>query len=103
MQARRTELHRIKQEPGQPVQTFLSNLKSKARQYEMTLVCSKAGCGTINNYSEQVILGLFINGVQDMELQQDLLAKQDMTLDKAVNLAVARKTAKRSQGILDSS
>ena len=30
VQARRTELHRIKQEPGQPVQTFLSNLKSKA-------------------------------------------------------------------------
>ena len=69
----------------------------------MTLVCSRVGCRTINNYSEQVILGLFINGVQDMELQQDLLAEQDMTLNKAVNLAVARETAKRSQGILDSS
>ena len=69
----------------------------------MTLVCSKVGCRTINNYSEQVILGLFINGVQDMELQHNLLAEQDMTLDKAVNLAVARQTAKRSQGILYSS
>ena len=62
----------------------------------MTLVCSKADCKTINNYSEQVILGLFINGVQDMELQQDLLAEQEKTLDKAIKLAVARETAKRS-------
>ena len=32
VQARMTELHRIKQDPGQPVQNFLANLKSKARQ-----------------------------------------------------------------------
>ena len=36
-----------------------------------------------------------------MELQQDLLAEQNMTLNKAVTQAVARETAKRSQGILD--
>jgi hypothetical protein len=91
-------LHRITQEPGQPVHNFLYNLKSKARQCDMNLVCSKTGCGTINNYSESVILGLFINGVHDMELHQDLLAEQEMTLDKAIKLAVARETAKRSQG-----
>jgi hypothetical protein len=34
-----------------------------------------------------------------MELQQDLLAEQNMTLNKAVTQAVARETAKRSQGI----
>jgi hypothetical protein len=44
---------------------------------------------------------LFINRVNNMELQQDLLADQNMTLNKAVTQAVARKTAKRSQGILD--
>lgn len=36
-----------------------------------------------------------------MELQQDLLVKQNMTLTKAVKLtSMARKTTKRSQGIL---
>jgi uncharacterized membrane-anchored protein YhcB (DUF1043 family) len=39
-QARTTELHRIRQELGQPVQSFLANLKSKARQCNMKLVCS---------------------------------------------------------------
>ena len=101
VQARVTELHRIKQEPGQPVQNFLANLKSKARQCDMKLTCSNVACQTENSYSDPVILGLFINGVHDMELQQDLLAEPNMTLDKAVTLAVARETAKRSQGILD--
>jgi hypothetical protein len=37
VQARTTELHRIRKEPGQPVQSFLANLKSKARQCDMRL------------------------------------------------------------------
>ena len=98
-----TELHRIKQDPGQQVQKFLANLKSKARQCEMRLVCTNVACQTVNSYSDPVILSLFINGIHDTELQQDLLAEQGMTLNKAVTLAVARETAKRSQGILDTS
>ena len=69
----------------------------------MRLTCTNLTCQTVLNYSEPVILGLFINGVKDMELQQDFLAEQNMTLPKAVTQAVARETAKRSQGILDTS
>jgi hypothetical protein len=101
VQARTTELHRIRQEPGQPVQSFLANLKSKARQCEMKLTCTNQTWRAELDYREPVILGLFINGVSDTELQQDLLAEQNMTLDKAVPQAVARETAKRSQGVLD--
>ena len=101
VQARITELHRIRQESGQPVQSFLAALKSKARQCEMKMICSNQTCRTEINYSDPVILGLFINGVSDTELQQDLLAEQDMTLVKAVAQAVARETAKRSQVVLD--
>jgi hypothetical protein len=103
VQAMTTELHRIRQEPGQPVQSFLANLQSKARQCNMRLTCTNPTCQTELNYSEPVILGLFINGVNDMELQQDLLAEQNLALHKAVTQAVARETAKRSQGILDTS
>ena len=78
------------------MQSFLANLKSKVRQCEMKLTCK-----TELNYSEPVILGLFINGVSDMELQQDLLTKQNMTLSKAVTQAVARETAKTSQWVLN--
>ena len=76
IQARTSELHRIWQELGQP--------KSKSRQCEMKLTCTSITCQTELNYIEPVILGLFINGVSDMELQQALRAEQNMTLSKAV-------------------
>ena len=46
VQARTTELHRIRQELGQPVQSFLAKLKSKARQCDMKLTCSNLSCKT---------------------------------------------------------
>ena len=58
----------------------------------MRLTCSNVTCQTEINYSEPVILGLFIDGVTDLELQQDLLVEQNMTLAKAVTLAVSRET-----------
>ena len=67
------------------------------------MACTNVACQTINSYSDPVILGLFINGVNDTELQQDLLAEQGMTLNRAVTLAVAHETAKRSQGVLNTS
>jgi predicted Zn-ribbon and HTH transcriptional regulator len=67
----------------------------------MRLTCTSPTCLTELNYSEPVILGLCINGLSDMELQQDLLAEQKLTLPKAITQAVARETAKRSQGIFD--
>jgi hypothetical protein len=60
VQARTKELHRIRQKPqvqGQAMLTYTNLI------YQTEL-----------NYSEPVILGLFINRVNDMKLQQDLLA-----------------------------
>ena len=47
------------------------------------------------------MLSLFISGVSDAELQQDLMPEQGITLNKAVTIAVARVTAKRSQEVFD--
>ena len=67
----------------------------------MKLTCSNLSCKTVNSYRDAVILILFNSGINDLELQQDLLAVQNITLDKAITLAVARETAMRSQEILD--
>ena len=40
---------------------------------------------------------LFLRGLSDTELQQDLLAEEDLSLDKCLRIATARETAKRSQ------
>ena len=67
----------------------------------MKLVCSISTCQQMNDFSEPVIKSLFIAGLNDMELQQDLLAEQNLTLEKSFQMAVARKTAKSSKVILD--
>ena len=94
-QARATELHRLKQEPAQSVHTFLASLKAKSRQCDMKISCSS--CQTMNDYSEQILLTLLLRGLNDPDLQQDLLAEPDLNLDKCMTMATARETAKRSQ------
>ena len=84
-QARTTELQRIKQEPGQPVQGFLASLKSKARQCNMKLVCSAINCQQVNDFSEPVIMSLFIAGISDMELQQDQRVTRPIFYDETEN------------------
>ena len=38
----------------------------------------------------------FIMGLADVELQQDIMVVDNLTLDTAVKMAVAKETAKRS-------
>ena len=99
-QARSTELHRLRQESGQSVSTFMATLKSKARQCELKTECSN--CHRMNDFSDKTILTLFLRGLSDLELQQDLLAEQDINLDKCMKIATARETAKRSQDTFSS-
>ena len=44
---------------------------------------------------------LFLKGLMDTDLQQDLLAEQELFLDKYLRIATARETAKRSQDIIN--
>ena len=99
IQARTTELHRQKQEPGQTVSAFLASLKSKARQCDLKIKCDS--CQRHCDFSEKIILTLFLKGLQDTDLQQDLLAEQELDLDKCLRIATARETAKRSQDTMN--
>ena len=101
LQARVSELYKIKQESSQPVQSFLAALKMKARQCNMKVKCGKAGCDEMVDYSTEIVKNQFIMGLLDTELQQDILVVEDLTLDKAVNMAVAKETAKRSVDTLE--
>ena len=89
-----TELHRQKQEPGQTVSTFIVSLKWKARQCELRIKCDH--CQQQCNFSDKLIITLFLMGLQDADLQQDLLAVQELDLDKCIRIATARETSKMS-------
>ena len=60
-----------------------------------------ANCQHQCDFSEKIILTLFLKGLQDTDLQQDLLAEQDLDLDKCLRIATARETAKRSQDTIN--
>ena len=47
-------------------------------------------------------MNLFITGLADMDLQQDIMSEKDITLDRAVSMAEARETAKRCQETMES-
>ena len=49
------------------------------------------------DFSEKTLMTLFLRWLSDTELQQDLLAEEDLSLDKFLRIATARETAKRSQ------
>ena len=101
LQARVSELYKIKQDSGQTVQSFLAALKMKERQCDMKVKCTKTECEEMIDYSTEIIKNHFIMGLADVELQQDIMVVDNLTLDTAVKMAVAKETAKRSVDTLD--
>ena len=101
VQARINELWKVKQDSGQTVQSFLAALKMKGRQCNLKIACSKLDCDEMVDYSEEVIRNLFIMGLTDVELQQDIMVVDNLTLDKAVKMAEAKETAKKSVDTLE--
>ena len=91
----------MRQDSGQTVQSFLAALKMKGRQCNLKIECSKSGCHEMVDYSEEVIRNLFIMGLSDVELQQDIMVVDDLTLDRAVKMAEAKETAKKSVDTLE--
>ena len=73
----------------------------KGRQYNQRIKCSKLGYEEMVDYSEEVIRNLFIMGLSDIELQQDIKVVDDLILDKAVKMAEAKETAKKSVDTLE--
>ena len=53
------------------------------------------------DYRVEVIRNLFMMGLSDVELQQDIMVVENLTLDKAVKMAEAKEMAKKSVDTLE--
>lgn len=93
------ELMRLHQGSDQPVQTFLAQVKSTARHCMFKVKCT---CELNVDYTDQMVLHQLLVGLYDNEVQEDLLAIDNITLDKAIKLVTDREAAKRSQGTINS-
>ena len=87
----------MSQDSDQAVLNYIAKLKAAARHCDFQLKCS---CGKDNSFTDKIILYKLVAGVCDMELQEELLTKSNLTLVEAEKLAVAKEAAKYSQAAL---
>ena len=93
------KLQRLKQDPGQPVAQFAAKLREVARQCHLSVQCS---CKENVSFEEEMVLFQFLSGLNDNEVQSELLTQYPLTLAKAEEYAVTKETAKRSQQTMQS-
>ena len=85
------KLQRMKQDSGQTIAHFSANIRAAARQCQFRMSCK---CTKRVSYEEHMVLYQLLSGLEDAEVQADLLAKTNLTLEK---YAMNREMARRSQ------
>ena len=89
------KLLRMKQDPGQTVPIFAASLRAAARLGKFKVCC--ASCETDVSYEDDMVLYTFLAGLENSDVQADLLAKPQITLADAEAYARDKEMAKRSQ------
>lgn len=92
----RVTLHNMKQDRDEPVRSYVARLKGQASICKFTQKCT--GCGTDVNYTDAMIKDVLCRGLEDTEIQMDLLGDkdQDMSLEKTLRFIEAKEAGKRS-------
>ena len=88
------ELLGLKQDSDERILNFISRVKAKARQCDLSIKCM---CGRAVDFKDNFTLYMLVAGVNDSEIQEDLLTEEDLTLEAAEKRAIAKESAKYSQ------
>ena len=91
------ELLGLKQDSDERILNFISRVKAKARQCDLSIKCK---CGTAVDFKDNFTLYMLVSGLNDSEIQEDLLTEEDLTLEGAEKRAIAKESAKYSQSWL---
>jgi hypothetical protein len=73
----RLKLSEMKQGPEQAFRMFLAQVEPVARTCRFTQKCPKAGCGTVMDFTEQMVLDTVVRGLHDQEVKKKVLAKPE--------------------------
>ena len=93
----RHKLRKMIQSHDQPIQSFLSNLKTTARLCDYKVKCGDEMCGKFVDFTDQMVLEQLMVGMVDEETQRKLFIKPNITLAQAEKLVVAEEIGKLSQ------
>lgn len=64
----------MKQDHGQPVQTFAAKVKGKAQICSLSNQCPNADCRQMVDYTEDIEKYVLISGISDEEIKKDVLS-----------------------------
>ena len=92
----RVALHKMKQGRDEPVRVFGARLRGQASVCKFTQKCTS--CDANGNYTEAMVKDVLCRGLEDNEIQKDLLGdkNQDMSLEEALGFVEAKEAGKRS-------
>ena len=92
----RVALHNMKQDRGEPVRAYGARLRGQASVCKFTQQCT--GCDATVDYTDAMIKDVLCSGLDDTEIQMDLLGNrnQDMTLEQVLAFVEAKESGKRS-------
>ena len=96
----RVQLHKMKQDREEPIRNYGARLRGQAGVCKFTIACPH--CQGEVNYTEEILRDVVSIGMNDSEIQLDLLGdtKQDMNLEEVLQFVETKEAGKRSASIL---
>ncbi len=92
----RVTLHNMRQDRAEPIRAYGDRLRGQASVCKYTKQCT--GCDTNVDYTEAILRDVLCRGLDDTEIQMDLLGdeNQDMTWEQVLKFVEAKEAGKRS-------
>jgi hypothetical protein len=91
-----------KQGPDQPVQSFVADIRAIARECDFRVKvpqCTECACQherTVN-YTDDMVRDQLIFGLADSDIQQEILARREISLEDAITIVAGKESGKWSQ------
>ncbi len=92
----RVTLHNMRQDRNEPIRAYGARLRGQASVCKYTKQCT--GCDTNVDYTEAILRDVLCRGLDDTEIQMDLLRDEnkDMTWEQVLKFVEAKEAGKRS-------
>lgn len=87
----------MRQEHEEPIRSFYACLKGQAGTCKYEMKCTKADCGQINDFTEEILCNVITRGIADQDIQLDLLGEknQNIPLKDMIEYIKAKESGKR--------